>query len=114
MLLWKGNHNHFMHMEQLHMHKRKKLSTGWKVRFVDRLVLVVAVAYPLSTIPQILDIWIGRSVQGVSLITWSLFLVLQSILLAYGVVHKDRKLTLMWALWVFMYILVVVGLVIYG
>ncbi len=103
-----------MYMEQLHMHRRKgKRRTGWKVRFVDRLVLVVAVLYPLSTIPQILDIWVGRNVQGVSLLTWLLFLVLQSILLAYGIVHKDRKLTLMWALWVLMYVLVVAGLVVY-
>ena len=80
---------------------------------LDAIVMVVAVVYPLSTIPQILDIWIGRQVQGVSLLTWLSFLVLQAILLVYGIIHKDRKLTIMWGLWVLMYALVVVGLLIY-
>ncbi|MBU0953023.1 MAG: hypothetical protein KKA90_01205 [Nanoarchaeota archaeon] len=104
-----------MQLEQLHQHKRRKKQKrrSWRVEFLDNLVLIVAVVYPLSTIPQILDIWVGKNVAGVSLLTWTLFLFLQSILLLYGLAHKDKKLTVMWGLWVLMYFLVVVGLVLF-
>ncbi len=75
-----------------HLRKRKPLK---RMLFLDRFVLFVAVVYPFLTIPQILEIWVSGNVQGVSLFTWSSFLVLQSVLLVYGIVHRDVKLSIM-------------------
>jgi len=105
-----------MHLEQLHIHKRKRdkgEKPDKKIHLIDNLVLLVAIIYPLTTIPQIIEIWVVRNATGVSLLTWFSYLVLQSILLAYGIVHKEKKLILMWGLWIVMYVIVVLGLILY-
>ncbi|MBS3156133.1 hypothetical protein J4413_02780 [Candidatus Woesearchaeota archaeon] len=105
-----------MHSILLHQHKRKIKSKKSENKFktIDNLVTVVAVVYPLSTIPQIIGIWVNKNTEGISLITWSLFLVLQSILLVYGIAHKEKRLILMWSLWCLVYAIIVVGLVLYS
>jgi len=105
-----------MHSILLHQHKRKIRSKKSENKFktIDNLVTVIAVVYPLSTIPQIIEIWVNKNTEGISLITWSLFLVLQSILLVYGIAHKEKRLILMWSLWCLVYAIIVVGLVLYS
>jgi len=85
-----------------------------KMKWLENLVGVIAVVYPLSAIPQILEIWINKNVEGVSLLTWSLFLMLTIPLIIYSIVKKDRKLTVMWGLWSIGYFGVILGLILYG
>ena len=68
---------------------------------IDRLVNVIAVVGPLTSLPQIVEIWfIDKSAAGVSLVTWSLFLLMAMIWLLYGLAHKSRPIITSNALWI--------------
>ena len=84
------------------------------MKWLENLVGVIALVYPLSAIPQIIEIWMNKNVEGVSLLTWSLFLVLTIPLIIYAIVKKDRKLTIMWSLWSLGYVAIILGLILYG
>ena len=108
--------------EQIHLHRRKRAYSKprkyphpkRKFRVLDKIITAISVIYPFAALPQIIEIWVYKRVEGVSLITWSLFLILTTFLIAYAYVHKDRRLFVMWSLWTIMYILVIVGILLYG
>ena len=89
-----------------HIHQRKRqhvLSTyphpqPW-VRFLDRLLVVVAVIAPLMTLPQIFRIVSERSAVGVSPWTWGAFAFFNVPWLIYGVVHKERPIIVAYTMW---------------
>ena len=77
---------------------------------IDRLVSVIAVVGPFTTLPQIIEIWIvDKNAASISLVTWSLFLLMASIWLLYGIVHKARPIIISNALWIVMQGIVVLG-----
>lgn len=76
---------------------------------VKRGVLVVAVAEPLSTFPQIYEIWIRHKSEGVSVLSWSLFAIAALIWLLYGLKIKDKPVIISSALWIITEIAVVLG-----
>ena len=83
-------------------------------RAIDRLVNVVAVVGPITTVPQIVEIWfVDHSAAGVSLVTWSLFLVMAAIWLLYGLAHRARPIVVSNSLWLVMQALVVAGAIRY-
>lgn len=108
-----------MHNESIHIHKRKRATLkkyphpDKKIRYVDNLVSIVAVIFPLTMIPQILEIWVYKNISGVSLLTWCLFLFFQIILVCYALVHKEKRLILMWSLWVVGEIIIITGLILF-
>ena len=66
-----------------HVHKRKlktkKVERSprqdkW-ARFVDKFIYIVAIFGPLVTIPQLWNIWVIKEAAGVSMITWSGYLL---------------------------------------
>ena len=77
---------------------------------IDRLVKVIAVIGPLTSLPQIIEIWfIDKNAAGVSLVTWSLFLLMAVIWLVYGIVHKSWPIVISNALWIVAQAIVVLG-----
>lgn len=77
---------------------------------IDRLVNVIAFIAPLSSLPQIIEIWfIDNNAHGVSLVTWSLFVVMSTVWLFYGLVHKQRPIIVSNVLWIIAQGLVVIG-----
>ena len=104
-------------MPVLHQRKRKsrKRNEHDKLKqFLDRAIYVVAILFPLMAIPQVLKIWVERNATGVSLVTWSAFLVLQSFWFAYGIVHKEKPIIISSSLWVIIEVLIVFGAVLYA
>jgi uncharacterized protein with PQ loop repeat len=79
----------------------------------DRLACVAGVFGPLMTIPQVLKIWIDRSVDGVSFISWVAYLVNSLFFLAYGILKRDRALIVMYSSWTALSVLIIIGLVIF-
>ena len=97
-----------------HQHKRKrKKSNDAKIKLLDKLVTVISFVFPLSALPQIYNIWVLKNVQGVSLLTWFLFLLMQIPLFIYASVHKENRLKVMFGLWCTVYLFALVGLVMY-
>lgn len=75
----------------------------------DRLVLFVSILYPLSAIPQLIDIFHGSS-EGVSIISWAGFLVCSGLFLVYGLRHQVWPMIISNMLWVVVDGLVVIGI----
>jgi len=59
---------------------------------MDYLIYGVAFLSPIMTMPQLLQIWVDKNVQGVSLLTWSSYVVFAVFWLIYGLVHKEKPI----------------------
>ncbi len=88
----------------LHFH----LSRKKKITLFDRVVMVAAVLYPLSGIPQAFNVFKGN-VDGVSVVSWLSFMAFSILFLVYGIVHKIKPMIVTNILWLF-----VDGLVVWG
>jgi uncharacterized protein with PQ loop repeat len=100
-----------------HIRARKKhsqLKEGTKVaRFIDKMIYVVAIATPLMTIPQVWEVWVNKTVMGVSIATWIGYLLASVCWLVYGKLHRDKPIIYTQTLWIIFSAMVVVGLMVY-
>lgn len=77
-------------------------------------VLEVAI-YPIGglslllTIPQVYDVWVLKHVDGISLITWSMWTVSSFFWFMYGAIHKAKAVMFMQVGWIILYVLVISG-----
>ena len=85
-----------------------------KSKLLGKLVTIVTIIYPLTALPQIWKIWHHKDVSGISFLTWLLFLILIIPLILYAILKEEWKLALMWGAWVIAYIIILIGLIIYG
>jgi uncharacterized protein with PQ loop repeat len=56
---------------------------------IDRLLYALSVITILMTIPQVLSIWLHRTAVGVSVSTWSTYLVSACVWLVHGIRKRD-------------------------
>lgn len=109
---------HGMH----HVHFRKRgmkakhpfPAKHWHVRVVDRLVLLAGIVSPMMTLPQIYKIYSTQEAMGVSALSWGAFALLDVPWVVYGIVHRDRAITITYILWTLMNVTVACGAIIYG
>ena len=102
-----------------HLHKRKRAMLEpyphpdkWK-RLLDKIIYAVVLVDIVMTVPQLIDIWIGKNASGVSVASWSAYAATSFIWLFYGLVHKDKPIILSSLLWMFLDIAIVIGALIY-
>ncbi len=106
-------------MAFIHQHRRKRVYKNLEpyphhklyFKILDATVSIVALISPFASLPQVLDIWVDRKTEGVSLLTWSLFLVGNFPLLLYAIAHKDWKLTTMFLLSILVNLAVILGII---
>ena len=104
-----------------HIHKRKRVykklqkypHENKRVRFLDNLLIVVAMIGPFVTLPQILTIYIGRNADGVSSLSWIMYAVINVPWFVYGIVHKEKPIIITYILNFIMNIIVIVGTLMY-
>ena len=70
--------------------------------------MIVAIAEPLMTVPQILQIYVSHN-TGVSLATWTLYLIASLVWLVYGVKTRNKPIIITDILWIIMEAAVIVG-----
>ena len=110
-----GSALHHVHKRKRIHHKKEKYPHPNKFKsFIDRLIYVVAIVGPIITIPQVLKIWLEQSAAGVSLVSWSFYLIGSLIWLSYGIMHKEKPIILSNCLWLIANIFIVLGILIYG
>ena len=85
-----------------------------KNHLIDELIYVVAFIGPLMTIPQVITIWLERKVEGISIITWSSYVVLAIFWISYGLIHKEKPIILANFLFLFVNTAVVLGVLIFN
>jgi MtN3 and saliva related transmembrane protein len=76
---------------------------------IDKLIFVAVVATPITTLHQVYKIWFQHN-HGASLFTWSSYVAIAFIWLAYGLKYKDKPIIIMQTLCIIVYFTVVIGL----
>ena len=103
-----------------HQHIRKRISNKqpfphpvrWK-RFLDGAVIILGFVNIIATVPQILEIWVGKDATGVSAISWAYYTFFSAVLLLYGYVHHERPIIITYLAGTIMYAIVFIGAIIY-
>lgn len=81
-------------------------------KLFERFMLLFATIEPIATIPQILEIWQHKNIEGVSMLTWFFYMLTSCVWLIYGIIRKDKPLIVSGVLWVASQGLVVIGLMV--
>ena len=68
----------------------------------------------LMTVPQVLTIWIGRQAAGVSLLSWSAYLLSALLWLWFGIQKRDKNIYLPCLGWIALDSAVLAGALVYG
>ena len=68
----------------------------------------------LMTIPQIATIWVGQEASGVSVVSWSAYLLSALLWFWHGVIKRDKNIYLACLGWIGLDVAVIVGAVVYG
>ena len=102
----------------LHSHPKneenfKKLHSKKSVRIIDKWAIIVGVLAPLTSVPQIYQIIITKSASGVSVLTWSLYIITASFWIIYGVANRQRAIVINNALWAILEFIIVMLALIY-
>jgi len=105
-----------------HVHRRKKgeeccekYPSNDRYRgLMDKFIYFVAIFGPLISIPQVWNIWVLNQVSGVSIITWSGYLLGGLFWLLYGFMHKEKPIIVTNILCVVIQALIIVGVVVYS
>ncbi len=81
---------------------------------LSRLLGGMSVFTMLMTIPQVLTIWVGHQAAGVSVISWSAYLLSAILWFWYGLQKRDRNIYLPCVGWVALDAAVIIGALIYA
>lgn len=68
----------------------------------------------LMTVPQVLTIWIGQQAAGVSVLSWSAYLLSALLWFWFGLAKRDRNIYLPCVGWIALNGAVVAGALVYG
>ena len=80
----------------------------------SRALGAMSVFTMLMTVPQVLTIWVGHQAAGVSVVSWSAYLLSAILWFAYGLQKRDRNIYLPYVGWVGLDAAVIVGALVYA
>lgn len=106
---------HFLHMRRRRQSKCDPYPHPhpW-INLLDRIVLVCGIIGPMTSIPQIMRVFIEKDVSGISVITWFLFAVFNVPWIIYGYVHREKPILIAYILWFITNSAVVIGVLIHS
>jgi uncharacterized protein with PQ loop repeat len=81
---------------------------------LERVLRSLSVLTMLMTVPQVLNVWIGRNAGGVSLVSWISYLVSACLWFFYGVRKNDKTIYLACIGWILLDAAIVVGILFHG
>ena len=81
---------------------------------MSRLLGGMSVFTMLMTIPQVLTIWVGHQAAGVSVVSWSAYLLSAILWFWYGLQKRDKNIYLPCVGWVGLDAAVIAGALIYA
>lgn len=81
---------------------------------MTRLLGGMSIFTLLMTVPQVLTIWIGHDVGGVSLVSWASYLFSACLWFVYGIQKRDKTIYLACIGWVTLDAAVVAGVIVHG
>ena len=81
---------------------------------LSRVLGGMSVFTMLMTIPQVLTIWVGHQAAGVSVVSWSAYLLSAILWFWYGFQKRDKNIYLPCVGWIGLEAAVIVGAVVYA
>ncbi len=106
--------HHIQVRERIHVKKEKYPNPNPFKRFIDKAIYFVGLAAVIISIPQLLQIWIGKDATGVSFITWFAYLFIEILWITYGFIHKLKPIILAYISIFIVDTLIVIGIVLYN
>lgn len=100
--------------KRVHSKKQSFPHPNKAIAWFDRFIILVGLVSALATIPQVLQIWIGQDASGVSALTWSYYAFGSFMFLIYGFIHRELPLIISYSAAVLLYILIVIGTIMYS
>lgn len=105
-----------------HYHLRKRVHKNLEPyphenkykNFMDKMIYIAGFLGILMTLPQLLKIWVDKNATGVSLTSWVSYFIIAIFWLVYGIMHKEKPIVFNYSLWIFMYIFIIAGIIMYG
>jgi uncharacterized protein with PQ loop repeat len=97
-----GRHHHFY----LTKKKEKQL--------INRICAVFAVFMPLTTLPQIIQLYTSHDASGLSLLMWVLYTIGVIPFLLFGVIYHHSQLVVLNILWLIVQVTMITGIIIYS
>lgn len=83
--------------------------THKELKELNKVVMLVAIVEPLTTLPQIIDVWTKPDTSGVSFLTWGLYVLFEFIWVVYGLAIKNKQVIVSNVMWILMDGAVAVG-----
>jgi uncharacterized protein with PQ loop repeat len=81
---------------------------------LERILRALSIGTMLMTVPQVVAVWTGPSVEGVSLVSWLSYLVSACLWLVYGLRKHDKTIYLACIGWILLDAAIVIGVVVRG
>lgn len=81
---------------------------------LERVLRLLSILTMLMTVPQVLTIWIGGNVAGVSLVSWASYLFAACLWFVYGIQKRDKTIYLACVGWVLLDAAVVIGIIVHS
>ena len=81
---------------------------------LERILRVLSVFTMLMTVPQVLTVWVGRDAGGVSLVSWTSYLLAACLWFVYGLQKHDKTIYLACIGWVLLDAAVVIGVIVHS
>ena len=78
---------------------------------LDKVISLMSALTMLSTVPQALQVWVG-SASGVSLVSWTSYLVAACLWLIHGVRKHDKSIYLACIGWIILDAAIVIGIIV--
>ncbi len=82
--------------------------------YIDLLFYAGGIISPLVGLPQAIKIFYFQTAVGVSLFSWSMYLLGALGMLIYGIVHKQKPIIFMHCTVLPVYTAIILGILIYG
>lgn len=80
---------------------------------INKAIYLVALIGPIMTLPQLYEIWINKTVAGVSLLTWGAYALVSFVWILYGVIHKEKPILISQTLLLILELSIVIGVLIF-
>ena len=81
---------------------------------LERTLRALSVVTMLMTLPQVVAVWTGPSVEGVALVSWLSYLVSACLWFVYGVRKRDKTIFLACIGWILLDAAIVIGVLVRG
>ena len=84
-----------------------------RIKTLDHICGFFSIAMPLTTLPQIIKIYVEKDVAGISLLYWVLYTISCIPFLLYGIVHKAKPVAILNLSWIIVNLVIIAGILLY-